>query len=124
MSSFFGCASSILKQVDSAEEPVLKFVIARDMITQMRYGLALKILQKIKEEYPNDGAIQIEADYEIAFISFTRKKYEQAEKEFETIITHYDSLENKNALPQWPYYLSKSLLENSIYPETKKDLEV
>ncbi len=114
------CATSVLKRVEEQESPMLKLVIARDMIHQTRYGLALRILEGIKEQYASDLQITIEVDYEIAFIALSRKRYEEVQERLEAIVAKYDTAENKNALPQWPYYLSKKLLETSVYPVMKK----
>lgn len=115
-----GCASNVLKRVDEQESPMLKLVIARDMITQYRYELALRILRDIKVQYASNEQVAVEVDYEIAFIALSRKQYEEAQELLEAIVAQYDAAENKNSLIQWPYYLSKRLLETSVYPVIKK----
>ncbi len=120
ISSFTSCASKVLKNVDAQESAVLKLIIARDMISQTRYSLALRILRDMKEEYASNAQIVVEVDYEIAFIFLSRKRYKNAKERLEAIVAQYDEVESKNTLPQWPYYLSKKLLEATVYPVLEK----
>lgn len=113
------CQSAVLARVAAAETPLLKLIIARDMINQSRYILALRILQDLSDSV-SDPAFIVEIDYERAFISLSRWQYYEAKEQFDTIIRQYEELENKNALPAWPYYLSKAALDTIVNPAVER----
>lgn len=111
------CASAVQKQINETDNPTIKMLNIREVAFQKRYRLAIKLYQQVQSEFPKDKALQVEIDYEVAFLHVKQKKYEQAKEQFEAIITQYEIEESSgkdSELPLWPYYLSKKILTDVV----------
>ncbi len=118
--SIISCVSSILEKVDNTDNLTIKLAIARDMIAQTRFTLAQEIFNRIKEQNPTDAALAVTINYELGFILLKKKHYEEAAQHFNELIASYDNFSNNSKIPQWPYYLSKKLLNDTITPVLDK----
>ncbi len=85
------------------------FQRAQTAADQGRWETALLYYNELIERFPDDRAAQIEARYEIAFISYKQGEYEEAQMLFENIIAEYDADQGRG-LPEWPRVLSLRLL--------------
>lgn len=119
-SIFISCKSKIESELAEEENPKIIIMRIRELTLSQRYKLAEQQYVALKQRFPDDAALQIEIDYEIAFISVRRKKYKQAKPLFEAILRQYETDANSDQLPEWPYYLSQKLLNDIIIPKLNK----
>ncbi|AEF86104.1 putative lipoprotein [Treponema primitia ZAS-2] len=64
---------------------------AQEASDRNRYGLSLQYYQAILERFPRDINNVCAAEYEIAFIHYKQKKYDQARSEFESLLDRYNT---------------------------------
>jgi outer membrane protein assembly factor BamD (BamD/ComL family) len=74
------------------------------------YEKAARFYNAILERFPDDRAAVCGAQYEIAFIHYKQKKYNEAEDGFNTLLDRYDDSDG-DLLPQKYYILSNIVLE-------------
>ena len=63
------------------------------------------------ERHPDDIPHVISARYEIAFIYYKQKNYDEAEKEFQEILDFYEETDLPLSFPLWPRVLSQKMLQ-------------
>ena len=76
-----------------------------------RYKLAIQFYEEFMRRYPDMKNKIIEAEYEIAFIKFKQKKYDEAEERFNQILDKYNT-DDAVYYPSWPALMSNKGLEN------------
>lgn len=74
------------------------------------YETALFYYEAFIERFPSIPNKIIEAKYEIGFIKYRQKKYDEAKVQFTQIIEAYSGSEAQS-FPSWPYILATKLLE-------------
>jgi outer membrane protein assembly factor BamD (BamD/ComL family) len=82
-----------------------------------RYNQALQYSGAILERYSSNNDAVCAAEYETAFIHYKQKKYEQAETEFNALLTKYEDVDAELLPPQFKI-LSTIVLEK-IAEKTK-----
>lgn len=118
--SIISCASSLEKELLNEPNTTIAMLKVRKLTFSQQYKLAEKLYKLLREKHLENTSLQVEIDYEIAFLYIKQKKYEKAKPLFENIINRYESDENSNNLPQWPYYLSKKLLNDVVIQKLEK----
>ena len=76
-----------------------------------RYKLAIRFYEEFMRRYPDMKNKIIEAEYEIAFIKFKQRKFDEAEERFNQILDKYNS-DEAIYYPAWPALMSNKGLEN------------
>ena len=76
-----------------------------------RYKLAIQYYEEFMRRYPDMKNKIIEAEYEIAFIKFRQRKYDDAEARFKQILDKYNT-DEAVYYPNWPALMSNKGLEN------------
>lgn len=113
--SYISCTSTITTKLTQESNPNVQMLMAREQTFIKHYKLSEQLYKIIQQQHPEDVALMIEVDYELAFLKIKQKKYALAQPMFERIIEQYELGENP-ALPLWPYYLSKKMLDDVVLP--------
>lgn len=66
-----------------------------------RYNQALHYYEAIVERFSSDIDMLCAAEYEIAFIHYKQKKYDEARGEFEALLARYEAPGGDNLPPQF-----------------------
>jgi outer membrane protein assembly factor BamD (BamD/ComL family) len=72
---------------------------AQEATDKNRYNIALQYYEALYDRNPGNIDLIITAEYEIAFIHYKQKKYNQAHNELTSILKYYDS-PDEELLPQ------------------------
>ena len=83
---------------------------AQEASDRNRYNVALQYYQALHERNPTNLDLVITAEYEIAFIHYKQKKYDQAREELTAILKYYDT-PDQELLPQHFKRLAQIVLE-------------
>ncbi|MDR2028184.1 MAG: hypothetical protein LBP93_01455 [Treponema sp.] len=75
-----------------------------------RYKQSLQYYEAILERFPSNADMICAAEYEIAFIHYKQKKYDQSKAEFRALLDRYDTLDAE-LLPQQFRILSEIVLD-------------
>lgn len=73
------------------------------------YGQAIQYYQAILERFPDDSESVCTAEYEIAYIKYKQKKYEEAEAGFRALLARYDEPDAELLPPQFKILAEKVL---------------
>ena len=92
---------------------------AQEASDKNKYRLALGYYNLLLERFPNNWDLKIAAEYEIAFIHYKKKRYEQAKKEFNSLLDYY-SMPDAILFPQQFKILSGKLLTRIEELQTKR----
>jgi outer membrane protein assembly factor BamD (BamD/ComL family) len=105
---FFACASGPVEIPDdlSAAELIQRGQEASD---RNRYGVSLQYYEAILTWFPLDIDNICAAEYEIAFIHYKEKKYDQAKAEFTSLLARYDTPDEEILPPQFKILSTKIL---------------
>lgn len=105
----FSCASG---PIDIPQELTTAELIQRgqEASDRNRYDQALQYYEAILERYSYDIDSVCAAEYEIAFIHYKQKKYEQSREEFNTLLSRYDT-PDAELLPQQFKILSEIVIK-------------
>jgi outer membrane protein assembly factor BamD (BamD/ComL family) len=76
-----------------------------------RYKLAIQFYEEFMRRYPDMKNKIIEAEYEIAFIKFKQRKFDEAEDRFNQILDKYNT-DEAVYYPSWPALMSTKGIEN------------
>jgi outer membrane protein assembly factor BamD (BamD/ComL family) len=91
---------------------------AQEASDRNRYNQAQQYYEAILTRYPNDSENVCAAEYEIAFIHYKRKEYEEAKSGFNKLLLRYNS-PDAEALPSQYKVLTGKILENIAAKEKK-----
>ena len=75
-----------------------------------RYSISLQYYEAVTERFPHDIDSVIAAEYEIAFIHYKQKRYEEAKTGFNEILKRYN-IPDEELLPPQFKILSRIVLE-------------
>jgi outer membrane protein assembly factor BamD (BamD/ComL family) len=105
---FFACASGPVEIPDdlSAEELIQRGQEASD---RNRYGVSLQYYEAILTRFPLDIDNICAAEYEIAFIHYKEKKYDEAKAKFTSLLARYDTPDEEILPPQFKILATKIL---------------
>ena len=104
-----GCRG-IPKEIPDDLHPEEFFKLAQNAIVDWgNYRAALFYYEEFIERFPNMPGKIVEAEYEIAFIHYKRKNYEEAQARFNLILEKYQTQESIH-FQEWPKILSEKIL--------------
>jgi len=92
---------------------------AQEASDHNRYNVSLQYYQALYERNRNNIDLIITAEYEIAFIHYKQKKYQQSRGEFLKILEYYNSADAE-LLPQQFKVLANIVLKSIDEKESKK----
>ena len=92
---------------------------AQEATDRNRYNVALQYYHALHERNRNNIDLIITAEYEIAFIHYKQKNYDQAREEFNTLLEYYNS-PDAELLPQQFKILANIVLERMDDKENEK----
>lgn len=108
-----GCASN--PEIPPEMAPAELIQKAQEASDRNKYSLSLRYYEAIIERYPSYIDEICAAEYEIAFVHYKQKKYDQASEEFAALLTRYDSPDAELLPPQF-----KRLAELGLQKITEK----
>ncbi|MDA3939044.1 MAG: hypothetical protein PF693_07025 [Spirochaetia bacterium] len=103
------CASTPI-EIDETLNPAELFQQAQEASNSKKYDLALKYYAVFIENYPGDIQRLVEAEYEIAFITFKQGEIQKTKDLFTDLLERYEG-EGASVLPGWPMTLSRKVLK-------------
>jgi outer membrane protein assembly factor BamD (BamD/ComL family) len=106
---FSACASSNVVIPDELS-PAEIIQRAQEASDRNRYNLSLQYYQALQERNLSNIDLVITAEYEIAFIHYKQKKYNQAREELNALLEYYDG-PSANILPPEYMLLAQKVLE-------------
>ena len=105
---FVSCASSQL-QVPEDMPPSKIIQKAQEATDVNKYQLAVQYYQVLLERYGDNIEYFLTAEYEIAFIRYKQKKYNEARKGFEGLLVLYNGEGGERLPPQFKVLAEKVL---------------
>jgi outer membrane protein assembly factor BamD (BamD/ComL family) len=105
---FSACASSVNISEDLSPAELIQR--AQEASDRNRYNVALQYYQALNERNPSNIDLVITAEYEIAFIHYKQKKYQQAKAELLDVLEYYNT-PDEELLPQHYKKLSTIVIE-------------
>jgi tetratricopeptide (TPR) repeat protein len=105
---FFSCASSA--NISEELSPAEIIQRAQEASDKNRYNLALQYYQALNDRNRSNIDLVITSEYEIAFIHYKQKKYQQAKTEFINVLEYYNT-PDEELLPQHYKKLSTIVIE-------------
>ncbi len=76
-----------------------------------RYKLAIQFYEEFMRRYPDMKNKIIEAEYEIAFIKFKQRKFDESEELFKKLLEKYNT-DEAVYYPSWPALMANKTLDN------------
>jgi len=107
---FYACASTLI--ISEELSPAELIQRAQEASDRNNYNIALQYYEALRDRNYNNIDLVITAKYEIAFIHYKQKKYEQAREELNEVLEYYNT-PDEILLPQQFKRLSQIVL-NSI----------
>ena len=104
-----GCASEP-GEIPEGLSPAEMFQRAQEAVDDEKWEVALRYYEEFIARYPDERGAIVEAEYEIAFITYKQERYAEARTLFEAILADYEA-DNAGVLPDWPEILSQRLIE-------------
>jgi len=117
---FFACATGTLN-ISQDLSPSELIQRAQEASDKNRYNYALQYYQALLERNLTNIDLVCTAEYEIAFIHYKQKKYDQARTEFNALLERYNTPEERY-LPQQFKLLSLKVLERIDEKEKPRKL--
>ena len=114
----FACATGTLN-IPHDLSPSELIQRAQEASDRNRYNYALQYYQALLERNPTNIDLVCTAEYEIAFIHYKQKKFEQARAGFNTLLMRYD-MPNGHLLPQQFKLLANIVLERITEKESRR----
>jgi outer membrane protein assembly factor BamD (BamD/ComL family) len=102
--------TSVQKEIDETLNPAELFQLAQEASNNKDYETAIKYYNVFVEKYSDDIQRLVEAEYEIAFISYKQGDTERAKILFTELLDRYSG-EGAQVLPGWPMVLSQKILK-------------
>jgi outer membrane protein assembly factor BamD (BamD/ComL family) len=113
---FSACASSVNISEDMSPAELIQR--AQESSDKNRYKLAMQYYQALKERNLSNIDLVITSEYEIAFIHYKQKKFQQAKNELTDVLEYYNT-PDEELLPQHYKKLSKIVIERIESREKK-----
>jgi outer membrane protein assembly factor BamD (BamD/ComL family) len=107
--------------VDIPEELTAPEIIqhAQEASDRNRYTVSLQYYAAILERFPQDLENVCAAEYEIAFIHYKQKKYEESKAEFAGLLSRYEGMDGELLPPQFKI-LAEKIMENIAEKENRR----
>jgi outer membrane protein assembly factor BamD (BamD/ComL family) len=112
------CASSVNISDDLSPAEIIQR--AQEASDKNRYGAALQYYQALNERNRSNIDLVITSEYEIAFIHYKQKKYQQAKNELNDVLEYYNT-PDEELLPQHYKKLSKIVIDRIDNREKKRE---
>ncbi len=105
-------ASCVTKtqEIDESLNPAELFQLAQEASESKDYDMAIKYYEVFIRNYSDDIQRLVEAEYEIAFITYKQGNLSRAKELFSNLLKRYDG-DGSQVLPAWPMVLSQKLLK-------------
>lgn len=103
------CASSP-REIDETLNPVELFQLAQEASNNKDFETAVKYYEVFIAKYSDDIQRLVEAEYEIALITYKQGNPVRAEELLTDLLSRYSG-EGAQVLPAWPMILSRKLLK-------------
>jgi outer membrane protein assembly factor BamD (BamD/ComL family) len=103
------CATTIVN-IPEDLSPMEIIQKAQEASDRNRYNIAIQYYQALLERYSLYIDLVITAEYEIAFIHYKQKRYDQAKEEFLALLERYNTIDEEFLPPQFKI-LSNIVLE-------------
>lgn len=114
---FSACASSARISEDLSPAELIQR--AQEASDRNRYNLAMQYYQALLERNRSNIDLVITAEYEIGYIHYKQKKYQQAKAELTDILEYYNT-PDEELLPQHYKLLSKIVIERIEKKENQR----
>jgi len=105
---FFSCASSVNISEDLSPAELIQR--AQEASDKNRYKIALQYYQTLNERNRSNIDLVITSEYEIAYIHYKQKKFQQAKNELTDVLGYYNT-PDEELLPQHFKRLAKIVIE-------------
>ncbi|MDR1898953.1 MAG: hypothetical protein LBQ55_02995 [Treponema sp.] len=118
-----GLAACVTGPVNIPEELSSAELIqrAQEASDRNRYGVALQYYEALLDRNRTNIDLICTAEYEIAFVHYKQKKYEEAKRELNSLLVRYES-PDQELLPQQFKRLANIVLERIEEKEKTKDI--
>jgi len=116
---FSACASSVNISEDLSPAELIQR--AQEASDKNRYKLALQYYKALNERNRSNIDLIIASEYEIAFIHYKQKKYQQAKNELNDVLEYYNT-PDEELLPLHYKKLSKIVIDRIENKEKKLSL--
>ena len=103
------CASGP-REIDETLNPVELFQLAQEASDNRDFETALQYYRVFISKYSDDMQRLVEAEYEIAFITYKQGNPARAKELLTELLNRYSG-EGAQVLPTWPMILSRKLLK-------------
>jgi outer membrane protein assembly factor BamD (BamD/ComL family) len=113
---FSACASAL--NISEALSPAELIQRAQEASDRNRYNTAMQYYFALRDRNINNIDLIITAEYEIAFIHYKQKKYQQAREELNAVLEYYNT-PDQELLPQQFKRLSQIVLKNIDEKESR-----
>jgi len=117
---FSACTSSTIS-ISEDISPAELIQRAQEASDKNRYNTALQYYQALNERNRSNIDLVIASEYEIAFIHYKQKKYQQAKNELTEVLEYYNT-PDEELLPQHYKKLSKIVIDRIENKEKKLPL--
>jgi outer membrane protein assembly factor BamD (BamD/ComL family) len=94
---------------------------AQEATDRNRYGIALQYYEALLDRNRTNIDLVCTAEYEIAFVHYKQKKYEEARRELNSLLVRYES-PDQELLPQQFKRLANIVLEQITEKESRKKI--
>jgi len=105
---FSACVTTV--EISEDLSPAELIQRAQEATDRNRYKIAMQYYEALHERNRNNIDLIITAEYEIAFIHYKQKNYQEARKELNTLLEYYNT-PDEELLPQEFKRLSQIVLE-------------
>lgn len=110
---FASCATGTLNIPDELS-PMELIQRAQEASDKNRYNYALQYYQALNDRNPTNTDLICTAEYEIAFIHYKQKKYDQARTELNALLERYNTPDAEFLPPQFKLLATKVLEQISV----------
>ena len=108
--SILGCASQKKNKIRNTDSTSVQLLLTRNFMFYQNYDDAIEMFTYIRDSNPDNIALKVETEYEIAFCYWKKKDIQTSKQKFEELISFYETNELEEEIPTWPYFLSKKIL--------------
>jgi len=106
---FFSC-TTVPKEIEEGLKPAEFFQRAQTAVVERNdFKTALQYYRTFLERFPDDIQNGVAAEYEIAFIYYKMKNFDEAKRLFGELVARYEG-DAAMVLPRWPKVLSEKIL--------------
>ncbi len=98
------------QEIDESLNPAELFQLAQAASESKNYDTAINYYEVFIRNYSDDIQRLVEAEYEIAFITYKQGDKNRAKNLFTSLLKRYEG-DGSQVLPAWPMVLSQKLLK-------------